>query len=156
MQPPLFERAKSVNRMLFGGRPIWMNFLMVFCGYMTFFYLPWDLFVKPVAGDQEVWFGFMLTGWAAKATEPIHWAIYAAGTYGFWKMSSWMWPWASLYVAQIAIGMFVWQLLDERGGNLLGGALTAAPFVLLTVMLWRARSRFGVKADDAPLGIESD
>ncbi len=41
-----------------------------------------------------VWLGFMLTGWAAKATEPLHWLIYGAGAYGFWKMSRWMWPWA--------------------------------------------------------------
>jgi len=141
--------------MVFGGRPIWMNFLMVFCGYMTFFYLPWDLFIKPVAGDQEVWFGIMLTGWAAKATEPIHWAIYGAGTYGFWKMRPWMWPWASLYVAQIAIGMFVWQLLDGRGGGLLSGALTAVPFVVLTLMLVRARNNFADDEDNAPQDEES-
>lgn len=142
MQSPLLQRAKSIVLQLFADRPIWMNLLMLFCGYMTFFYLPWDLFVKPVAADQEVWFGIMLTGWAAKATEPVHWAIYAAGTYGFWKMRSWMWPWASLYVAQIAIGMFVWQMLDERASGLLGGALSATPFIVLTVMLWRSNYRF--------------
>ena len=27
-----------------------------------------------------------LTGWWAKATEPVHWLIYGAGAYGFWKM----------------------------------------------------------------------
>ncbi len=147
MESPPFQRARHAILTVFSGRPIWMNILMVFCGYMTFFYLPWDLFVKPVAVDQEVWFGLMLTGWAAKATEPLHWAIYAAGTYGFWKMRAWMWPWASLYVAQIALSMFVWQLLDERGSGL-NGALTAVPFIVLTVMLWRARTRFGIKNED--------
>lgn len=156
MQSPLLQRAKVIVLLLFGGRPVWMNLLMLFCGYMTFFYLPWDLLVKPVASDQEVWFGLMLTGWAAKATEPIHWAIYAGGTYGFWKMRSWMWPWASLYVAQIAIGMFVWQLLDERGSGLLGGAISAAPFIVLTVILWRARERFRVVLDIAPPETEPD
>ena len=119
-----------------------MNVLMVFCAYMTFIYLPWDLFVKPVAEDQEVWFGILLTGWAAKATEPLHWAIYAAGTWGFWQMRSWMWPWASTYVLQIAISMFVWQLLDDRGEGIFGGLLVALPFLLLAVALWRARWRF--------------
>lgn len=149
MASPLFEKVKSAARVLFGGRPVWMNFLMVFCGYMTFFYLPWDLLVKPVAVDQEVWFGIVLEGWAAKATEPMHWAIYAAGTYGFWKMRSWMKPWAALYVAQIAISMFVWQVLDERGGGLLSGTLTAVPFIVLTIMLWRAGNRFITGSEDA-------
>ena len=63
-----------------------MNVLLAFCLYMTFVYLPFDLFFKPVADDEEVWFGFLLHGWAAKLTEPLHWAIYGAGAWGFWKM----------------------------------------------------------------------
>ena len=58
-------------RKLLNGRPHWMNALMLFCIFMTFIYMPWDIFIKPVAVDQEVWFGFMFTGWAAKATEPL-------------------------------------------------------------------------------------
>ncbi len=123
-------------------RPLWMNFLLAFCAYMTFIYVPWDFLFKPVAEDAEVWFGVMLTGWAAKATEPLHWLIYGAGTVGFWKMKSWMFPWASLYVVQIAIGMFVWQWLDERGQGVLGGSIAAAVFMLLAVALWRAKPRF--------------
>ena len=76
-----------------------MNALMLFGASMPFVYLPWDLFAKPVAEDAEVWFGIMLTGWAAKAAEPLHWAVYAAGTYGFYRMRPWMWPWAAIYVA---------------------------------------------------------
>ena len=30
---------------------------------MTFIYMPFDLFFKPVAEDHEIWFGFSLTGW---------------------------------------------------------------------------------------------
>jgi hypothetical protein len=115
---------------------------MLFCAYMTFVYLPWDFFWKPVAVDQEAWFGVVLTGWAAKATEPLHWAIYAAGTYGLYRMRAWMWPWASLYVLQIAIGMFVWQLLDDRGRGWPMGVVAALPFLVLSVMLWRARPLF--------------
>jgi hypothetical protein len=127
-------------------RPIWMNLLMAFCAYMTFIYVPWDFFFKPVAEDAEVWFGVLLSGWAAKATEPLHWLIYAAGTVGFWKMKTWMFPWASLYVVQIAIGMFVWSLLDERGQGLMGACISALPFIVLAVALWRAKPRFTEKA----------
>ncbi|MBT8146030.1 MAG: hypothetical protein KJN90_04210 [Gammaproteobacteria bacterium] len=127
----------------FSQRPWWMNALLLFCAYMTFIYVPWDLLSKPVSEAQEVWFGVLLTGWAAKATEPLHWLIYGAGTMGFWQMRSWMHPWASLYTAQVAVGMFVWSVLDERGQGALGGLLTAIPFVVLAVLLWRSRHRFG-------------
>ena len=40
------------------GRPWWMNVLMIFSAYMALIYVPWDFFVKPVAEDHEVWFGF--------------------------------------------------------------------------------------------------
>ena len=124
-------------------RPWWMNALFAFCVYMTFIYMPYDMFAKPVALDDEVWFGVRVHGWAAKATEPLHWAIYAGGTYGFWKMRRWMWPWAALYVAQICIGMLVWNVLDERGGRgVLGGAVAAAVFAVPMVALWRSRSAF--------------
>ena len=125
----------------FVGRPLWMNVLMVFCAYMTFIYMPFDLFYKPVEQDEEVWFGFMLHGWWAKATEPLHWLIYGAGMYGFLKMKSWMFPWAALYTFQVAISMLVWSLL-YGGGNVLVGVVAALPFVILGVMLWQARSQF--------------
>lgn len=115
---------------------------MLFCFYMTFIYMPFDMFIKPVAEDQEVWFGILLTGWAAKATEPFHWFIYGAGAWGFLKMKSWLWPWASLYVVQIAISMLVWSLLDERGRGLEWGLVAALPFIILAVFLWRARGQF--------------
>jgi hypothetical protein len=123
-------------------RPWWMNLLLAFCAYMTFIYVPWDFLFKPVAVDEEVWFGVMLTGWAAKATEPLHWLIYAAGTLGFWRMKAWMHPWACVYVVQVAIGMLVWNLLDERGQGVPGGLISALPFVALAVALWRSKYRF--------------
>ena len=128
-------------RDLASGRPHWMNAIFAFCLFMTFVYMPFDLFWKPVEQDQEVWFGLMLTGAWAKATAPLHWAIYAAGAYGFWKMKRWMHPWAALYVAQVAIGMLVWSLLDERG-SLLTGVIPFALFGALAVAVWRARPSF--------------
>lgn len=131
-------------------RPIWMNAIMFFCIYMALVYVPWDFLFKPVAEDQEVWFGILFTGWAAKLTEPLHWAIYAAGAWGFWHMKSWLHPWVALYVVQIAIGMFVWGLLDERGPGLLGASLTAIPFLVLAAFLWRAKHRFGNSSQAVP------
>ena len=131
-------------RAILAGRPWWMNALMLFSTYMAVIYVPWDLFVKPVAEDEEVWFGILLHGWAAKATEPLHWAIYAAGAWGFWKMRPWMWPWAAVYAGQVAIGMLVWTGLYGPGGaaSWLAGLVVFVPFAYLTLALWRARPLF--------------
>ena len=123
-------------------RPWWMNLIFYFCLYMTVFYMPFDLFYKPVAQDHEIWFGFTLTGWWAKATEPLHWLIYAAGAYGFAKMKSWMWPWAAVYAAQVVIAMFVWNLVNERGGGWLAAFIAGAIFALPMIALWRSRDLF--------------
>jgi short-subunit dehydrogenase len=130
---------------VFSGRPGWMNALMAFCAYMTFVYVPWDLLVKPVAQDQEVWFGIMFTGWAAKVTAIPHWIVYGAGAYGFYHMRSWMWPWAALYVAQIAFGMLVWSLVYGPEGfvGVIAGLVPFAVFGGITLALWRAEPRFG-------------
>jgi hypothetical protein len=127
-------------------RPWWLTGLLGFCLFMTFVYMPYDFFWKSVADDQEVWLGFLLRGWAAKATEPLHWAIYGAGAYGLWKMRAWLHPWAALYTASIAIGMFVWAVTDPRGFGLLGGVPPFLAFGALAVALWRARSLFSTRA----------
>ena len=124
------------------ARPWWMHALLAFCLYMTFIYLPYDLFFKPVAADEEVWFGFVLRGWWAKATAPLHWLIYAAGAWGFWRMSRWMWPWAAVYCGQVAVAMAVWNVVDARGGGWLPGLVAAAVFLVPTVALWRSKRRF--------------
>lgn len=125
-----------------------MNGLLLFCVYMTVIYVPFDLFFKPVATDQEVWFGLMLSGWAAKLTEPLHWLIYWAGAVGFWKMSSWMHPWAALYTLQIALGMTVWSFLNGESAVLMA-SITAPPFAIIAALLWRARWRFQRVSDHA-------
>mgnify|MGYP006222583535 FL=1 len=114
-----------------------MNALMLFCAYMTFIYLPWDIFLNPLAEDQEVWFGLLFTGWAAKAGAVLHWCVYGAGFWGFWKMRTWMFPWAALYTMQVAVGMFVWSYLDDRGGGVTTGLMAAVPFLALATALWR-------------------
>ena len=157
--PPAGRSA--LLRSLFVGRPWWMNAAMLFCAYMTFIYMPFDMFLKPVSQDQEVFFGYMLTGWAAKATEPLHWAIYAAGAWGFYRMRPWMWPWASLYVAQIVFGMIVWSVLyapsqpDPGTPGLIGlimGAVALIGLISLAVGLWRTKGLFraGPEIDPPP------
>ena len=125
-----------------GTRPLWMNGLLFFCAFMAIIYLPWDIFFKPVIEDQEVWFGYMFTGWAAKAAAIPHWLLYGAGALGFWQMKAWMHPWASIYVLQIALSMFAWSLLNDGGSDPLISALVAIPFLILAIFLWRAKPRF--------------
>ena len=123
-------------------RPLWMNTIFMFCVYMTFIYLPWDVLLKPLSEDQEVWFGVLFTSWAAKAGGVLHWIVYAAATYGYWKMKRWMHPWAIVYLLQIALGMFIWSLLNSRSGGLIAGTVVAAFFVALALLSWRARAEF--------------
>ena len=125
-----------------GKRSWWMNLTFAFCLYMTFIYMPFDIFFKPMAQDEEVWFGIVLRGFWAKATAPLHWLIYAALAAGFFRMSRWMWPWAAIYVAQIALSMLVWNLVDPRGMGWSGGLVAGAIFLVPTIALWRARSVF--------------
>ncbi|MYD43007.1 MAG: hypothetical protein F4W90_03840 [Gammaproteobacteria bacterium] len=123
-------------------RPIYMNLMWFFCIYMTFIYAPFDIFFKPVEQDAEVWFGFTLYGWWAKATAPVHWLIYGAGAYGFWKMSRWMHPLAFIYVAQIGISMLVWNLVSPAGSGWIPGLVGLAVLMVPTIALWRGRRHF--------------
>lgn len=127
----------------FQERAWWMNLLMLVSGFLAYVYVPWDFLFKPVAEDREAWFGVLLEGRWAKLTEPIHFVVYAAGAYGFWRMRPWMWPWAALWVSQLAIGMFLWPVL-YRGG--LGGwalaLVSGAFFGTIAYALFRARQAF--------------
>lgn len=126
-------------------RPWWMNLMFLFCLYMTFIYMPFDIFYKPMAEDVEVWFGIALTGFWAKATAPLHWLIYAAGAWGFWKMSRWMHPLALLYVTQIALSMLIWSVMYMDDGWL-PGLITMVIFLVPVGALWMGRRHFTEKA----------
>lgn len=132
----------AVAKQQMAMRPLWMNAIFLFCIYMTFIYLPWDVLLKPLSEDQEVWFGLLFTGWAAKVGGVLHWIVYAAATYGYWKMKRWMHPWAIVYSLQIAVGMFIWSFMDARSGGLLAGTVVAAFFGGLALISWRARAQF--------------
>jgi short-subunit dehydrogenase len=85
----------------------------------------------------------MLRGWGAKLTEPLHWAIYAAGFFGFYRMRAWMWPWAAAYGASVALGMLVWPLLYQPSHGFVLGLIGFVPFALLARALWQAEPLFG-------------
>ncbi|MCA9510454.1 MAG: SDR family oxidoreductase [Myxococcales bacterium] len=123
---------------VFRDRPRWMNVALVFCAYMAFVYVPWDLFLKPVARDEEVWFGLLFRGHAAKVLEIPHWFVYGALAYGLRRMRPWAGTLAALYSAQIAFGMFVWNFRELEGVllPLFLGTFGAVPFVLLAVAFW--------------------
>ncbi len=128
-----------------GRRPAWMNILMLFCAYMTFVYMPWDLFVKPTAIDEEVWFGVRFHGTTAKWLAVPHWFVYAAGLVGFWGMRSWMVPWAAVYLAQVAFSMLVWPILYVGGfTGAVVGLISGAVFMMPTAAMWNSREHFGV------------
>lgn len=130
----------GLTQRILAGRPWWMNAMMAFCFFMALVYMPYDMFWKPVEQDSEIWFGIALKGWWAKATEPLHWAIYGAGAWGFWKMRPWMHPWAAVYVAQVAIAFFVFA---ARENGIWAGLIAGLPFAALTWLVWRNRPLFG-------------
>ena len=136
---------------VFRERPWWMSATMIFCAYMAFVYLPWDLFVKPVAQDEEVWFGIEFRGPLAKLAALPHWFVYGAAVYGFRRRRPWMAIWAPAYAAQVAFGIYVWKALDA-GGGLTGfvlGLLPALPMAGLAFAFWSSRAYFAPR----PLGL---
>ena len=134
---------KDWLRDIFQGRPWWMNALLVFSAYMAFIYLPWDLFIKPVESDAEVWFGILFSGWGAKVMAVPHWFVYGAAVYGFRRRRPWMRTWGAAYSAQVAFGMFVWSVVAVGGFlGFVAGVVSAIPFALLTWGFWNAQHHF--------------
>lgn len=124
-----------------GRRPWWMSILLVWCVVFAVG-VPIELVIRPVAEDIEVLFGIEFTGWAAKAVGGMHWAIFLAGVRGFWKMASWMWPWAAVYVFQVALAHLVWSELSPNGNGWPIGLLQAVGISGIATLLWRARPLF--------------
>ena len=132
----------NLNSSILKGRPLWMNGVFAFCAYMTFVYLPWDVFIKPIAEDQEVWFGLLFYGWMAKIGGVFHWVVYAVITYGLWKMRPWVRLWISIYIVQIAFSMVVWGYLNEASAFPWSNFLVGAVFVFLAYAFYRSGSNF--------------
>jgi hypothetical protein len=77
-------------------RPWWLNLILMFSLYMTLIYSPFDVVFKPLAEDEDVWLGFMFTGWGANIGAVVHWLVYGALAWGLWKMRPWAWLLGSL------------------------------------------------------------
>jgi hypothetical protein len=115
--------------------------LSLFCVATLFFLIFRDLFV-PDARDTEVWFGFELHGALAWATAPLHWAIFGAGAWGFWRGRPWISPWASVYAFYIAASHLIWNLVSPSGGGLGDGVVQLVLFSIpaLALLVFPARS----------------
>ncbi len=128
-------------RQVLSRRPTWVNLLMFFSAYMAIVYVPWDLFIKPVSADEEVWFGILFHGAAAKVLAVPHWLVYAAMAYGFWRSRPWAYPLSALYFAQVAFGMFIWGTFIAGGlGGFIAGVISGGAFAGLTLALWNERT----------------
>jgi hypothetical protein len=122
-------------------RPWWVTVLFVVCAVGLAAGIVRDLLI-PSTRDVEVWFGFDVTGWPARLSAPIHWAILAAGAWGFWYRRSWMWPWASLYVFYVALSHLIWSEASVHGRGWPIGLIQAVAISAIAGVLWRARSVF--------------
>jgi hypothetical protein len=122
-------------------RPGWMNVVMFFCFYMTFVYLPWDIFVKPISEDQEVWFGVLFYGWLAKVGGLFHWVVYGALFYGMWHMRRWFVMGIMLYLWQVGVSMMLWNWINE-GQPSWFGFLSALVFILLSYLFYVRKEFF--------------
>ncbi|MFP6654975.1 MAG: SDR family NAD(P)-dependent oxidoreductase [Myxococcota bacterium] len=128
---------------VFRERPWWMSATMVFCAFMAFVYMPWDIFLKPMARDSEVWFGILFQGFWAKVFAIPHWFVYAAGVYGFRRRRPWMAFWAPAYIAQVAFSIVVWTVFETGGfSGIFVGLIAASPFLGLAYAFWNARDYF--------------
>jgi hypothetical protein len=118
----------------------WATALAVFCAVTVVYLVARDLFV-PHVRDVEVWFGIELRGWAARATAPLHWAIFAVGAWAFATQRAWVWPAASLYAVYIAVSHLVWNVTSPSGGGLAAGLLQLGLFLIPAVLVFKLRPR---------------
>lgn len=119
-----------------------MNVLLVICLANALVILPWNILIRPVADVVDVWFGIEVKGWTAKLTGLVHWGIYVAGAWGFWRLRPWMSPWAAIYVGQVAVSHLLWSELSPHGRGWPIGLIQATAIFLVALTLWRARSLF--------------
>ncbi len=123
-----------------------LNVLLLFSAFMTFVYVPWDFFVKPVGLDEEVWFGVIFRGGWAKLLEIPHFAVYAALMVGLWGQRAWTRPLLAAYGVQVTIANVVWPLLYIEGWTRFPFAAAAGgAFAALTVWVWRNEALFTPK-----------
>jgi hypothetical protein len=114
--------------------------LALFCALTVVVLVLRDLFV-PEVRDVEVWFGVELHGRAAQLTAPLHWAIFAAAAWAFWRAKPWIGSAAAAYVFYVAVSHGVWSESSPNGQGWPMGLLQAAALSAVGVGLWRVRRR---------------
>ncbi len=121
-------------------RPWWMTALALFCLATVAFLVPRDLFFAETR-DVEVWLGFELRGHAALLTAPLHWLIFLAGAWGFWRARPWIVRCAAGYVFYVALSHLVWSEASPHGNGWRVGALQALAISVpgfLLLQAWRS------------------
>ena len=120
-----------------------MRAMAAFCVFTICFLVYRDL-ALPHVSETEVWFGFELHGWLAKATAPLHWAIFGIGAMLFWRGHPRAWLYASGYAAYIALSHLIWNLTSASGGGVAEGLIQLAVFSIpAAVFFWLHRRRGG-------------
>ena len=94
--------------------PRWMQVLALLIFFTLITNALRDVFYAP-ARNVEVWFGFEVTGPAALATAPIHWAIFATFAWAFWTGRRWIIPCAAGYLFYVALCHLVWSEASPHG-----------------------------------------
>lgn len=108
--------------------------MALFCAGTVVFLLVRDL-ALPEVRNTEVWLGLELRGAAARATAPLHWALYGGAAWAFWRERPWIWPAAIGYSALVAVSHLVWNLTSPRGGGLGDGLWQLGLFLVPTALL---------------------
>jgi len=121
-------------------RPWWMTVLAVLCLMTLLVNLPRDLFFAEYR-DLEVWLGFEITGWLARVTAPIHWAIFGVGAWAFWTRRPWVIPYAAAYLFYVALSHLVWSEASPNGRGWPIGLVQAIVISAAGFLLLRARAR---------------
>jgi hypothetical protein len=117
-----------------------MTALAVFCFATVAVLVSRDLFLARTR-DVEVWLGLELRGWGAWLTAPLHWAIFAAGGWAFWRQRPWIVPVAAAYAFYVALSHVVWGVTSPNGRGLAAGLVQGALFSIPGILLLRAHRR---------------
>ena len=117
-----------------------MRALALFCAATVVFLVWRDLRVAE-ARDVEVWLGFEVHGRAARATAPLHWAIFATGAWAAFTRRPWVLPAAAAYAFVVAASHLVWSVASPQGRGLPSGLAQAAALSVPALLLLRAWRR---------------
>jgi hypothetical protein len=125
-----------------------MTAAAAFCLATVAFLVPRDLF-DANARDVEVWLGFELRGTAALLTAPLHWALFLAGAWGFWRARPWILPASAAYAFYVALSHLVWSEVSPHGHGWPAGLAQALALSIPGILLLRAQRRARSRRSEA-------